>query len=140
VTDRLQALVRTQVSLAAIGVSLALALGGCSGSNSGSGSPRAAGGGGAYGAGGGSPANGRRHMAEALMGLGLSDVQKSEIREIMGAARKASAGADPETRRANFKAAFAKIDAVLTPDQRTKLHAKLDEMRKERQQGAPAQS
>jgi Spy/CpxP family protein refolding chaperone len=75
-------------------------------------------------------------MAEALMGLGLSDAQKSQIRDIMSAARKQSAGADPATRRANFAAAMAKIDTVLTPDQRTKLHQKLDQMRSERQQSS----
>jgi Spy/CpxP family protein refolding chaperone len=54
----------------------------------------------------------------------------------MSAARKQSAGADQATRRANFQAAMAKIDTILTPDQRTKLHAKLDQMRNERQQSS----
>jgi Spy/CpxP family protein refolding chaperone len=31
---------------------------------------------------------------------------------------------------------MAKIDTDLTPDQRTKLHAKLDQMRNERQQSS----
>jgi len=79
-------------------------------------------------------------MAEALATLGLSDEQKSQIRDIMSATRKQNADADPATRRANYKAAFAKIDGVLTPDQRAKLHAKLDEFRKERQAGASPQS
>ncbi len=139
--DRLHIIVRTQLALAAIGVAFALTLGGCSGSNSGdsaagggSGAATAQDAGGAGGA--GSAASGRHWMAKALASLGLSDDQKSKIRGIMSDARKQSAGADPATRRANFRAAMAKIDAVLTPDQRTKL----DEMRKERQQGAKTQS
>ena len=84
----------------------------------------------------GGPSGGRHRMAEALMGLGLSDAQKAQVRDIMSAARKQSAGADQATRRANFQAAMAKIDTILTPDQRTKLHAKLDQMRNERQQSS----
>lgn len=135
--DRFQALVRTNVSLAAIGVALIFGLAACSGSGGASsqGAPGAS-----SGFGGSSAANGRHRMAQVLMGLGLSDAQKSQIRDIMSAARKESANADPATRRANYKAAFAKIDAVLTPDQRAKLHAKLGEMRKDGRQGAPAQS
>jgi len=64
-------------------------------------------------------------MAQALASLGLTDAQKNQIRAIMSAARKENASADPATRRANFQAAFAKIDTVLTPAQRTKLHAML---------------
>jgi Spy/CpxP family protein refolding chaperone len=79
-------------------------------------------------------------MAQALMGLGLTDAQKSQIRDIMSAARKDNANADPATRRANYKAAFEKIDTILTPEQRTQLHAKLAELRKERLQGAASQS
>ena len=75
-------------------------------------------------------------MAQALMGLGLSDAQKSRIRDIMSDMRKQSAGADPATRRANFQAAMTKIDTVLTPDQRKRLHEKLDQMRNERQQSS----
>jgi Spy/CpxP family protein refolding chaperone len=79
-------------------------------------------------------------MAQALMGLGLSDAQKTQIRDIMSAARAQNAGADADTRRANMKAAMAKIDTILTPDQRTKLHAKLAELRKQREANAPPQS
>jgi len=144
VKDRLHTLVRSQLSLAALGVAFAFALGGCSGSSGGgsaaASSQDAAGGGAGAGAPGGSAANGRHRMAQALASLGLSDDQKTQIRAIMSAARKESAGADPATRRANYKAAIAKIDSVLTPDQLTKWHAKLDEMRKERQPGASPQS
>lgn len=131
----------TRLRLAAAGLVVALALGGCGGSNSNS--AGSAGGASQGAAEGGSPAGpggGRHRMGQVLMSLGLSDDQKSRIHEIMSNARKESANADPETRRANFKAALAKIDTVLTPDQRAKLHAKLDEMRKERGQGAPSQS
>jgi Spy/CpxP family protein refolding chaperone len=146
VKDRLQTVFRIQLPVVALGVALALTLGGCAGSGSGN---AASGGSGAAssgqdaaagGAGGGSPANGRHRMAEALATLGLSDDQKAKIRAIMSDARKQSANADPATRRANYRAAMAKVQDVLTPDQRTKLQAKLDEMRKERQAGATPQS
>jgi Spy/CpxP family protein refolding chaperone len=133
VKDRFHAVVRTPIALAAILAAFAFALAGCSGSNTAGGSSQDTGG--AAAAGGGA-AGGRHRMAEALMGLGLSDAQKSQIRDIMSAARKQSAGADPATRRANFAAAMAKIDTVLTPGQRTKLHQKLDQMRSERQQSS----
>jgi Spy/CpxP family protein refolding chaperone len=139
--DHLRAFIRTRFSLGAAGIALAFALGGCSGSTSGAGGDAAGSTtAGASTAGGGAAANGRHRMAEALMGLGLSDAQKTQIRDIMSAARKQSEGADPATRRANYKAAFAKIDDVLTPDQRAKMHAKMDEMRKEREASAPPQS
>jgi Spy/CpxP family protein refolding chaperone len=87
----------------------------------------------------GAPAGGRHRMAEALMSLGLSDTQKNQIRGIMADARAKNQNADQDTRRANYKAAFAKIDTVLTPDQRTRLHAKLDAMRKEHDAAPPQQ-
>jgi Spy/CpxP family protein refolding chaperone len=130
---------KAKIPLAAAGVALALALvlGGCSGSNTaGSSQDTGAAGGSAVG----SAANGRHFMAQALMGLGLSDAQKTQIRDIMSAARAQNAGADADTRRANMKAAMAKIDTILTPDQRTKLHAKLAELRKQREANAPPQS
>ncbi len=90
--------------------------------------------------GAGSPTGGRHLMAQALMSLGLSDAQKQQIRGIMADTRAKNQNVDPETKRANYKAAFAKIDTVLTPDQRTRLHAKMDQMRKERDQGTQPQS
>ena len=132
--NRLHALVRTHVALAAIAGAFALALAGCTGSNAGSAGGASQDAGGTAAVGG--PSGGRHRMAEALMGLGLSDAQKAQVRDIMSAARKQSAGADQATRRANFQAAMAKIDTILTPDQRTKLHAKLDQMRNERQQSS----
>jgi Spy/CpxP family protein refolding chaperone len=71
------------------------------------------------------PGGGRRLMAQALMSVNLTDAQKTQIRDIMSAARAQSAGADQVTRRANFRAAMAKVDAVLTPEQRTALRAKI---------------
>ncbi len=85
--------------------------------------------------GGPPPGAGRHMMAQALMSLGLSDDQKGKIRDIMSDVKKQNEGVtDPETRRANYKAGYTKIETVLTPDQRTKLHAKMEEMRKEREQ------
>jgi hypothetical protein len=40
---------------------------------------------------------------------------------------------DRDQKRANMKAAYAKVDTVLTPAQRTELHAKLDAMRAQNQ-------
>ncbi len=77
----------------------------------------------------GSRAGGRRLMAKALASVGLTADQKSQIRAIMKAARAESANADPETRRANYKAAMAKMETVLTPDQLTAYHAKMAELR-----------
>jgi len=134
VKNRSHVLFRTQISLAALVAAIALSLGGCTGSNSGSAGGTSQDSGGSAAVGG--PSGGRHRMAEALMGLGLTDAQKTQIRDIMSAARKQSAGADPATRRASFQAAMAKIDTVLTPDQRTKLHAKLDQMRKDREQSS----
>ncbi len=71
-----------------------------------------------------------RRMGQLLMALDLSDQQKSQIREIIGDARKQNQTVtDRDARRANMKAAYAKIDSVLTPAQRTQFHTKLDAMR-----------
>jgi hypothetical protein len=54
----------------------------------------------------------------------------------MADARKQNANVtDRDQRRANFKAAMTKVEGVLTPAQRTALHAKMDAMR---QQSSPA--
>jgi len=144
------------------GATLAFGLGGCGGSNSSSGAaatdapsaaasadasaapadasaaPDAAGG--AAGGGGESRAAGRRMMAKALASVGLSDEQKATIRGIMTDARKQNEGADPETRRANYRAAYQKALAVMTPDQLARFKAKLAELRKERESGAQSSS
>ena len=77
-------------------------------------------------------------FAKVLESLNLNEDEKQKIRAIMADAREKSRNADPETRRANFKAAFAQIDAILTPDQRTQLHAKLQAMRHNQETPQPA--
>jgi Spy/CpxP family protein refolding chaperone len=77
-----------------------------------------------------------RRMGQLLMSLNLSDAQKTQIRAIMADAHKQNQNVtDRDERRANMKAAMGKIDTVLTPAQRTELHAKMDAMRA---QGQPA--
>jgi Spy/CpxP family protein refolding chaperone len=77
----------------------------------------------------------RSRMAQALMSLGLSDGQKQQIRDIMAGMRKQNQGVtDRDQRRANMKAAFAKIDTVLTPSQRDALHKQMQAMRQHPQQ------
>ncbi len=83
---------------------------------------------------------GRHRMADALMSLGLSDAQKSQIRGIMRDARVKSRNADPQTRRANFRAAMTKVNAVLTPDQERRFRAKMADMRRQRGYGSQSQS
>lgn len=82
------------------------------------------------------PAQGSRGkgMRQALMSLNLSDAQKTQIRSIMADARKQNQNVtDRDQRRANMKAAFDKVEAVLTPEQRTQFHAKMDAMRQQNQ-------
>jgi Spy/CpxP family protein refolding chaperone len=139
------------------GATFAFALAGCGGSNSSAGAaasdapsaaasadasaaPDAAGGAGTAGGGTSPRAGGRRMLAKALASVGLTDDQKATIRGIMADARKQSAGADPETRRQNYKAAFEKVQAVLTPDQQALLKAKMAELRKEQETGAQSSS
>ena len=77
----------------------------------------------------GPPAGGQRggqRFGKMLLSLNLSDGQKAQIRSIMADARaKGKALTDRDAKRANMRAAFAKIDTVLTPPQRTKLHAQM---------------
>ncbi len=90
--------------------------------------PAATGAAGAMGGQGAMSQNGRERMrrfAAALATLNLTGAQQDKIKAIMADARAKSKGADPDTRRANFRAAFAQIDDVLTPDQRAKLHAEM---------------
>jgi Spy/CpxP family protein refolding chaperone len=155
VKDRPHRLVRTPLALAALGLALALPLAGCAGKTasdtggnaaqgSSGASSGAAGGSMQGGAGpaapGGSPMASRRRMGKILLSLGLSDDQKSQIRTIMRNARKDSMNADGPTRKANFQAALAKIDTVLSPDQRTKFDAEMRAGRGQSGGSAPAQS
>ena len=132
---------RSAFGIGAIALTLALTAcgGGSNATSSGSATDAAAGPSSATGGGPVSgPGGGRRLMAQALMSVNLTDAQKTQIRDIMSAARTQSAGADQVTRRANFRAAMAKVDAVLTPEQRTALRAKIAELKKERTEAAPA--
>jgi Spy/CpxP family protein refolding chaperone len=88
----------------------------------------------------GPPAGGQHghRMGEMLMSLNLSDAQKTQIRAIMAEARKQNENVtDREQRRSNMKAAMAKVDTVLTPAQRTELHAKMDAARRQTQGTQP---
>jgi Spy/CpxP family protein refolding chaperone len=81
----------------------------------------------------GGPNRGR--LGKALMGLGLSDQQKQQIRDIMKDARAKSQGVTDRTqRRTMMRAAFAKIETVLTPAQRDDLHKQMQAMRPQAQQ------
>ena len=76
----------------------------------------------------------RRHhrspYMRAMRGLHLSDAQRQQIAGIVKSSRAASKGADPQTRRANMQATRKQIEGVLTPDQRTQLHAKVAQARR----------
>jgi Spy/CpxP family protein refolding chaperone len=79
------------------------------------------------------PANGarqhhhRRHdgMRAALRGLNLSSAQQTQIRQAFQESRTANRSADPATRKANRAKLRARIEAILTPAQRTQLQATL---------------
>lgn len=74
---------------------------------------------------------GRQRFGQLLLSLNLSDAQRQQVRAIMKAARdKNQSITDPQVKRANMRAAFAQVDTVLTPDQRTTLHAKMQAARK----------
>jgi Spy/CpxP family protein refolding chaperone len=79
-------------------------------------------------------AHGNR-MGKMLMLLNLTDAQKTQIRAIIADARKQNENVtDRDQKRANMKAAYAKVETVLTPAQRTELHAKMEAMRQQQQQ------
>jgi Spy/CpxP family protein refolding chaperone len=81
--------------------------------------------------GGGAPRD-RGRFGKVLMTLGLSDGQKSQIRQIMKDARAQNHDVtDPQQRRTNMRAALAKVEAVLTPAQRDDLHKKMQAMRQQ---------
>ena len=72
-------------------------------------------------------AAGRQRFAKMLMSLNLTDAQKTQIRSIMGSARaKSKTLTDMQAKRDTMRGAFKNIEAVLTPAQRTKLHAERD--------------
>jgi Spy/CpxP family protein refolding chaperone len=77
------------------------------------------------------PANGMRQhhrhngMRAALRGLNLSSAQQSQIQQAFQESRGANRNADPATRKANRAKLRARIEAILTPAQRTQLQATL---------------
>jgi len=101
----------------------------------GAGAPGAAAPGAAGAAGQGT--SGRHHFAQALMSVNLSDAQKTQIRQIMSTARAEGRTQDPETRRKTFHDAYEKVQAVLTPEQRTAFNAKMAELRAQSPVQAP---
>jgi Spy/CpxP family protein refolding chaperone len=65
-----------------------------------------------------------------LMSLNLNDAQKGQIKTIMANARaKSKTLTDMQAKRDNMREAFKNVEAVLTPAQKTKLHAERDAMR-----------
>jgi Spy/CpxP family protein refolding chaperone len=78
-------------------------------------------------------------MRAALGQLNLSPAQKSQLDGVFAQAkqmRQANQTADPATRKANRDAMIGKIDAILSPDQRTQFHASLAQMRAQHKQHA----
>ncbi len=83
-------------------------------------------------------ARGNRRFGEVLQSLGLSDDQKDQIRKIMADARtQAKSETDPDARRSTMRAAFAKVQDILTPAQRDAFKAKMQALRNS--SPAPAQ-
>jgi Spy/CpxP family protein refolding chaperone len=79
------------------------------------------------GAPGGPGGRGNQRFAKMLMSLNLNDDQKNRIRSIMADARaKTKTMTDIQAKRDTMRGAFGKIETVLTPAQRTKLHAERD--------------
>ena len=79
--------------------------------------------------GGGSPQT-RGRMGQILMSLNLTDDQKAKIKQIMAQTRKENENiTDRAVKRANFRAAYQRVQEVLTPDQQTQFKAKMAAMR-----------
>ncbi|HEY0393849.1 MAG TPA: hypothetical protein VGD01_05085 [Candidatus Elarobacter sp.] len=71
--------------------------------------------------------HGHRHngLRNALRGLNLTPAQQSQIDQAFAQTRAANQNADKAARKANRRQLRARIDAILTPDQRTQLNAAL---------------
>ena len=71
--------------------------------------------------------HGHRHngLRNALRGLNLTPAQQSQIDQAFAQTRQANQNADRTARKANRKQLRARIDAILTPAQRTQLDAAL---------------
>jgi Spy/CpxP family protein refolding chaperone len=83
------------------------------------------------------PAGAQRgqRFGQMLLGLNLSDAQKTEIRQIIATARAQNQSVtDPQVKRSNMRAAYAKVQTVLTPAQRAKLQSEMAATRAQRQQ------
>jgi Spy/CpxP family protein refolding chaperone len=75
---------------------------------------------------GGPSGRGNQRFAKMLLSLQppLTDDQKNRIRAIMADARsKARSQTDPQAKRDTMRAAFAKINTVLTPPQQAQMKA-----------------
>jgi Spy/CpxP family protein refolding chaperone len=69
-----------------------------------------------------------------LMTLNLSDAQKGQIRGIIASARQQNQSvSDPQTKRSNMRAAYAKVRDILTPAQRAKLESEMAAAKAQRQ-------
>jgi len=85
------------------------------------------------------PAGGQRgqrgqRFGQMLLGLGLSDAQKGQIRSIMAKARAQNQSVtDPQVRRTNMRTAYANVRNVLTPAQQKKLDGEMQAARAQRQ-------
>ena len=86
----------------------------------------------------GAPAAGARHhrghgWGGALKGITLSDAQKQQLKDLR-AQNKPTPGqtVDPATRKANREAMLQKVEAILTPAQRTQFEQNLQQMRANR--------
>jgi Spy/CpxP family protein refolding chaperone len=82
------------------------------------------------------PAGGQhgQRFGQMLMTLDLSDAQKSQIRGIIASARQQNENVtDPQVKRANMRAAYAKVRAVLTAPQQAKLKSEMEAARAQRE-------
>jgi Spy/CpxP family protein refolding chaperone len=88
------------------------------------------------------PAAAHRHhggLRHALRNLNLTDDQRTQIAAIMKQTRAANQSApDRETKRANNRRMRARINSLLTPDQRTALRTALHRERSTQNQAPPA--
>jgi Spy/CpxP family protein refolding chaperone len=79
------------------------------------------------------PQRGRR-FGQMLLALNLTDAQKTQIRQIVAAARQQNQSVtDPQVKRSTMRAAYAKVQTVLTPAQRAKLQSEMAAARAQRQ-------
>jgi Spy/CpxP family protein refolding chaperone len=75
-----------------------------------------------------------QRFGQMLMTLNLSDAQKGQIRGIIASARQQNQSvSDPQTKRSNMRAAYAKVRDILTPAQRAKLESEMAAAKAQRQ-------